>query len=117
MLLVCLSLSLFLYKRPPTQTQKTLKLDAEAAGAAAGLPKGYLLHNEVTHARLLPKDSKHAFTYPRFHRAGGPPPRPRQQGVKTSRIQGPLGATYLPVGSAVSRCWHGVYPCHLGEGD
>lgn len=27
-------------------------------------PHGYLLHNEVTHARLLPVDSAHAFTYP-----------------------------------------------------
>lgn len=28
------------------------------------MTKGYILENQVTHARLLPVESKHAFTYP-----------------------------------------------------
>ena len=30
---------------------------------AASLPSGYILHNDVRHARFLPVQSKHAFRY------------------------------------------------------
>ncbi|KAJ7080010.1 hypothetical protein B0H15DRAFT_492879 [Mycena belliarum] len=35
-----------------------------AGMSIATLPRGYVLENQVTHARLLPLASKHAFTYP-----------------------------------------------------
>ena len=56
--LVCLSLSLFLYTRP-APNRKTLKNDRSTQRT-----QGYLLYNEVTHSRLLPAASAHAFTYP-----------------------------------------------------
>lgn len=49
----CLSLSFFLYRSRPS-----------AGGAVRSLPRAYLLHNQVTHARLLPANASNAFTYP-----------------------------------------------------
>lgn len=48
----CLSLSLYLYKSVKKERPKVSR------------PQGYILHNQVTHARLLPEESRHSFTYP-----------------------------------------------------
>lgn len=58
--LVCLSCSLFLYTKP-TPTRKNSKEDRSTR---TWRPQSYLLHNEVTHGRLLPKEAENAFTYP-----------------------------------------------------
>lgn len=49
--LICISLSSFLYKN-------------YSRGTTHSRPQGYVLQNQVTHSRLLPVDSAHAFTYP-----------------------------------------------------
>ena len=49
--LICISLSTLLYK-------KSFRVTTHAR------PQGYVLQNQVTHSRLLPADSAHAFTYP-----------------------------------------------------
>ncbi|KAF8804410.1 hypothetical protein BYT27DRAFT_7340075 [Phlegmacium glaucopus] len=46
--LICISLSIFLYKNSSKSSR----------------PQGYVLQNQVTHSRLLPAESAHAFTYP-----------------------------------------------------
>ncbi|PPQ90297.1 hypothetical protein CVT25_013122 [Psilocybe cyanescens] len=51
--IVCISLSLFLYKSR-----------SSAGGVTYHRPQAYLLHNQVTHARLLPVNASNAFTYP-----------------------------------------------------
>ncbi|KAF8154092.1 hypothetical protein B0H34DRAFT_799993 [Crassisporium funariophilum] len=51
--LICVSLSILLYKNTT---------GAGAAGCTR--PQGYILQNEVSHARLLPTESANAFTYP-----------------------------------------------------
>lgn len=48
--LICISLSAFLYK-------------ISSRDIIYSRPRGYVLQNQVTHARLLPADSAHAFTY------------------------------------------------------
>ena len=49
--LVCVSLSSLLYTKSSRDTVNSR-------------PQGYILQNQVTHSRLLPADSAHAFTYP-----------------------------------------------------
>ncbi|KAF9480298.1 hypothetical protein BDN70DRAFT_833053 [Pholiota conissans] len=59
--LLCTVLTALLYKRRSSSAgQKGPSHDQDVFQR----PQGYLLHNQVTHARLLPKDSAHAFTYP-----------------------------------------------------
>ena len=51
--ILCLSASSFLYRHKPAPTRATI-----------GNGYGYVLENQVTHARLLPAESTHSFNYP-----------------------------------------------------
>lgn len=51
----CFSLSAYLYKK-----SRSTSLDTTNTVR----PQAYILENQVTHARLLPPESAHAFTYP-----------------------------------------------------
>ena len=52
----CVFLSAILYNRRSARTMDNCSRSI--------FPQGYLLHNQVTHARLLPVESANAFTYP-----------------------------------------------------
>jgi hypothetical protein len=56
--LASLALSAFLYKSRVGSSAGKKKQSVHSR------PQGYLLHNQVTHARFLPKEAAHAFTYP-----------------------------------------------------
>uniref|UniRef100_A0A8H7XMB3 Uncharacterized protein n=1 Tax=Psilocybe cubensis TaxID=181762 RepID=A0A8H7XMB3_PSICU len=74
---VCISLplSLYIYKSKSKSTSsaggQTLDANTDAFQVGTGSTgphdvgvQGYILHNQVTHARLLPKEAAIAFTYP-----------------------------------------------------
>ncbi|KAF8176305.1 hypothetical protein BJ912DRAFT_987372 [Pholiota molesta] len=56
--LASLALSAFLYKSRVGSSAGKKKQSVHSR------PQGYLLHNQVTHARFVPKEAAHAFTYP-----------------------------------------------------
>ncbi|RDB23789.1 hypothetical protein Hypma_009308 [Hypsizygus marmoreus] len=55
--LLCFSLSFFFY-------QNSHSTSAPSPERKIPRPRGYILENQVTHARLLPADSTNTFTYP-----------------------------------------------------
>ena len=53
-------LLLFTWRRSPAKPT----LSHEATGRDRNLPSAFIVQNQVTHARILPEDAAHGFTYP-----------------------------------------------------
>ncbi len=82
-------------------------------------PHGYLLHNEVTHARLLPVDSAHAFTYPTIAFLVSLDELERRQ-LDLGRgwvfgYGGRWGEAYGVAGNTVSHAWLRIHQAKTGR--